>query len=141
MQLALNMVSLKVGLGPSHWKFSASGITTATEVISADSDEFRTLKKHELILEDVLTSFVRTVLTLGARFCGEELDPDVEMSIDFDDSIIEDKSVEFQRDCTMLANGTMNPYEFRMKWMNEDEKTAKANLPGIEELSEEPPEE
>lgn len=141
MQLALNKLSLKCGLGVSHWKFSASGITTATEVISANSDEFRTLKKHEIVLNDVLTEIVHIVLMLGNRFCGQHLDEDVPMSIDFDDSIIEDTNVDFERDCRMLSMGIISPVEFRMKWLNEDEKTAEEALPKIEDLSEEPPEE
>lgn len=141
VQMALNCLSMKVGLGTNHWRFSASGITTATEVISADSDEFRTLKKHELILDDVIKELVHIVLMLGNRFCGQHLNEDVAMSIDFDDSIIEDTSVDFERDCRMLANGTLNRYEFRMKWRNEDEETAKKNLPKLDLLDDTPPEE
>ena len=141
MQLALNNLSMKVGLGTSHWKYSASGITTATEVISANSDEFRTLKKHEIVIEDVILELVKISLILGNRFCGQSLNESVEMSVDFDDSIIEDTNTDFERDCRMLANGTLNRYEFRMKWRNEDEETAKKNLPKIDLLDDTPPEE
>ena len=34
----------------------------------------------------------------------------------------------------MLSAGILQPYEFRMKWMNEDEETAKAALPQMEQL-------
>ena len=59
---------------------------------------------------------------------------DVEISVDFDDSIIEDKETDFARDSRMLQMGIMNDWEFRMKWMNEDEATAKAALPKLEPL-------
>ncbi len=141
IQLALNTLSMKTGLGANHWKFDGGNFTTATQVISANSDEFRTLKKHELILGDVIERLARITLRLGNAFMGENLNEDVEISIDFDDSIIEDDDKDFQRDVQMLSMGIINPYEFRMKWMNEDEETAKEALPKLEELSEEPPEE
>ncbi len=48
------------------------------------------------------------------------LDEEVEISIDFDDSIIEDKGQDFNRDVQLLNAGIMNDWEFRMRWMNED---------------------
>lgn len=134
MQIALDVLSMKVGLGDNHWKFDAGNITTATQVMSANSEMFRTLKKHEIILEECLTDLVRTILHLGNEYMGQHFDEEVEMSIDFDDSIIEDKATDFQRDMAMLQAGILNPYEFRMTWMNEDEETAKAALPQMEEL-------
>lgn len=142
MQLALNKLSLKCGLGCNHWKFSASGgITTATEVISANSDEFRTLKKHEITINDCIMELIHIVLMLGNKFCGKSLNEGVAMSVDFDDSIIEDTNTDFERDCRMLSMGIISRVEFRMRWRNEDEKTAEKALPKLEELSDEPPEE
>lgn len=134
MQMALNMLSMKCGFGPNHWKFDAGNITTATQVISANSEEFRTLKKHEIVLETVLTELARIILRLGNEFMGKNLNEDVEISIDFDDSIIEDDATEFNRDMTMLSAGIIKREEFRAKWMNEDEETAKAALPQLQSL-------
>ena len=58
----------------------------------------------------------------------------VEITIDFDDSIIEDKETDFARDARMVQMGIMNHWEFRAKWMNEDAETAKAALPQMESL-------
>lgn len=58
-------------------------------------------------------------------------------SIDFDDSIIEDKQTDFARDMQMLNAGIMNAWEFRARWMNEDEATAKAALPKMEDMTDE----
>ena len=62
------------------------------------------------------------------------LNEDVEISIDFDDSIIEDKATDFSRDMQLLSAGIMNDWEFRMRWMNEDEATAKAALPKTKDM-------
>lgn len=74
------------------------------------------------------------ILRLGKTAMGLSLNEDVEISIDFDDSIIEDKERDFNRDARLLQMGIMNDWEFRMKWMNEDEETAKAALPQMEQL-------
>lgn len=134
MQDALNALSAKCGFGESHYKWDSGSIATATQVISQNSTLFRTLKKHEIILEEVLTELTRIILRLGNTYLGLRLNEDVEISIDFDDSIIEDKAADFERDARLLGMGIMQAYEFRMKWMNEDEATAKAALPHMEEL-------
>ena len=66
------------------------------------------------------------------------LDENVEISVDFDDSVIEDKTADFGRDMQLLDAGIMNDWEFRAKWMNEDEQTAKASLPKVQDLATEP---
>ena len=95
---------------------------------------FRTIKKHETILESVLTELARIILRLGNTYLHMGLNEDVEISIDFDDSIIEDKATDFSRDMQMLAAGLLNPWEVRAKHMNEDEATAKAALPKMEDM-------
>ena len=136
VQMALNSLSLKTGLGSNRWKFDAGQMTTATQVMSANSDAFRTLKKHELVLDGVLKNLVKIVLRLGNAFLSAGLNENVDVSVDFDDSIIEDTSVEFERDCRMLAMGVISREEFRAKYRDESVKEAKRNLPQIEELTE-----
>ena len=63
------------------------------------------------------------------------LDEDVEISIDFDDSIIEDKDTDFSRDMQLLNAGIMNDWEFRAKWLNEDDETAKQMLPKAQDMT------
>ena len=134
MQDALNVLSAKCGFGENHYRFNQGSISTATQVISENSTLFRTIKKHEIILEQVLIEIARIILRLGNTYLNAGLNEEVEISVDFDDSIIEDKATEFQRDMTMLSAGILNLYEFRMKWLNEDEETAKAALPPMESL-------
>lgn len=135
IQDMLNVLSSKCGFGENHYKYDNSGVSTATQIISENSSMFRTIRKHEIILENALTELVRIILRLGNTYMNAGLNEDVEISIDFDDSIIEDKPSEFSRDMQMLSAGILNPYEARMKWMNEDEETAKSALPGMEDFT------
>lgn len=137
LQDMLNALSSRCGFGENHYRFDNGSVATATQVISENSTMFRTIKKHEIILENVLTDLCRIVLRLGNSIMGKGLNEDVEISIDFDDSIIEDKQTDFARDMQMLNAGIMNAWEFRARWMNEDEATAKAALPKMEDMTDE----
>ena len=141
LQDMLNVLSSKCGFGENHYKFDRGNISTATQVISENSSMFRTIKKHEIILEDVMIELCRIILRMGNTYMGAGLNEDVEISVDFDDSIIEDKQAEFSRDIQMLNAGIMNDWEFRSKWMNEDETTAKAALPKMQDMTTEQEEE
>ncbi len=137
IQDQLNILSSKCGFGEKHYNFNGGSVATATQVISENSTMFRSIKKHEIVLESALKELVKIILSLGNSTMNAGLNEDVEITIDFDDSIIEDKESEFARDSQLLSSGIMNDWEFRMKWMNEDEETAKANLPSAQDLTDE----
>lgn len=137
IQDQLNILSSKCGFGETYYRFDGGSVATATQVISENSTMFRTIKKHEIVLEQALVELCRILLRLGNTAMNAGLNEDVEISIDFDDSIIEDKQTDFSRDMQLLQAGIMNDWEFRMKWMNEDEETAKAALPKMQDMTDE----
>lgn len=92
IQDQLNILSSKCGFGETYYRFNGGSVATATQVISENSTMFRTIKKHEIILNDVLVELCRILLRLGNTAMNAGLDEDVEISIDFDDSIIESKT-------------------------------------------------
>lgn len=134
LQDMLNNLSAKCGFGQNMYRFDQGSVATATQIVSENSQMFRTIKKHEIILEDMLKELARIILRMGNLYCGQSLNTDVEITVDFDDSIIEDRGSEFQRDMQLLAAGILNPYEVRMKYLNESEETAKAALPQMTQL-------
>jgi A118 family predicted phage portal protein len=135
IQDQLNLLSSKCGFGETYYRFDGGSITTATQVISENSTMFRTIKKHEIILEQVLVELCRIILRLGNASMNAGLNEDIEISVDFDDSIIEDKATDFSRDMQLLQAGIMNDWEFRAKWMNESPDEAKKALPRMEDLT------
>lgn len=125
-QTALNALSIKVGMGRDRYTFKDGiAVKTATEVISEKSDLYQALCKHELLLKDALTGMVRAVCDMMGH--GGEL----EINISFDDSIIEDTGSQREVDRQDVRDGLLAPYEYRMKWRNEDEETAKAKVAEI----------
>lgn len=137
IQDQLNILSSKCGFGETYYRFDGGSVATATQVISENSTMFRTIKKMEIVLEQALVELCRILLRLGNTAMNAGLNEDVEISIDFDDSIIEDKQTDFSRDMQLLNAGIMNDWEFRMRWMNEDEATAKAALPKMLDMADE----
>ena len=129
----LNILSSKVGLGENYYRFSDmnKGLTTATQVISENSSLFRTIKKHEILLDSALKEMVLALVYLNNTFTSN---PDIninnvsDITIQFDDSIIEDTEAQKVSDRQDVANGTMSKIEYRMKYYGEDEKTATEKL-------------
>ena len=132
---ALNLLSSKVGFGENHYRFDNGGITTATQVISENSEMFRSLKKHEIILNNVIIDACKTLMYIHNEFTqdGFKFDLDENIEVRFDDSIIEDKETMKMTDRQDVSMGTMSKLEYRMKWYNEDEDTARKKLADIEE--------
>lgn len=126
LQFQLNLLSEKAGMGTNHFEFSTSGVKTATEVISEDSDMYQAMRKHEILLKDALTGLIEAIKVLlemtGVYISTEKL------SIDFDDSIITDKNADRQQYQLEVAAGLMRPEMYRMLIYGEDEATAKKNL-------------
>lgn len=125
----INYLSFKCGFGTERYKFENSNITTATQVISENSDMYRTLKKHEIILEDVIKELIQIIIRMGITAGVKGLKEDVEVVVDFDDSIIEDKQAERNEDRKDVSMGVMRLDEYRAKYYGETEEEAKNNLP------------
>ena len=124
----LNYLSLKCGFGTERYRFDGTGVKTATEVISENSDMYRMLKKHEIILDDVLKQLIQIIIRLGI-VTGNALDINTDIVIAFDDSIIEDKGAERQQDRQDVSMGVMRHEEYRAKWYGETVEQARQNLP------------
>ena len=135
IQDQLNILSSKCGFGETYYRFDGGSVATATQVISENSTMFRTIKKHEIILEDALVELCRILLRLGNTAMGAGLNEDVEISIDFDDSIIVDTESQRAQDRQDVNMGVMSVLEYRMKWYGEDEDTAKAALPKMQDMT------
>ena len=48
------MLGVKCGFGERYYRFESGGLKTATEVISENSSLYRSVRRHELMLEAAL---------------------------------------------------------------------------------------
>ncbi|HOV69936.1 MAG TPA: hypothetical protein PLZ84_06385 [Clostridia bacterium] len=86
---------------------------------------FQNASKHNIVIEKALKELVRTVLWVGKEILGKPVNPDTNVTINFEDGYIIDKESERQRDLQEVRDGLVQKWEFRVKWYGEDEETAK----------------
>ena len=123
----LNILSSKVGFGNERYKFDGQAIQTATGVISENSDMFRTIKKHEQVLENSLITIVKAIAYASSTFGNQTIDA-TKVTIDFDDSIIEDKGAEQVRAMQEVSQGLRSKLSYLEKYQSLNEQQAQEQL-------------
>ncbi len=136
LQNKLNLLSAKCGFGENHYKFDQGSIATATQIVSENSSLFRTLKKHEIILECAIKELIQILLWLGNQYLNLSLNEKAEVTIDFDDSIIEDRQTELTDMRLDVASQIIKPELYIMKKYKVDEQTAKSMMVEQSEVTE-----
>lgn len=97
---------------------------TAAEVRASKARKYNRVTAIQVCLKECLEDFVT-----GLAFYNNLYTSVYEFSCKFNDSILTDEEAERQQDRQDVAIGAMSILEYRMKWYNEDEATAKKNLP------------
>ena len=115
LQTQLNCFSQAVGFGANGFKFDHGNVATATQIISENSEMFRTLKKHETLLQDAIVAMAKGLLFIEATCAGDtRLKLDADITVNFDDSIIED-TAEIKRQAMLEYNaGLIDNIEYYM---------------------------
>jgi A118 family predicted phage portal protein len=114
----LNYLSAGVGLGQGFYSFNKDGLRTATEVVSENSDTYRTKVHHQIIIKDVLYDLIKSV-------CFLEGIETKSINIVFDDSIIEDKNAEIERGLKLLDKNLISKETFMTKYLGYDDSQVK----------------
>ena len=127
IQRCLDILSMKCGMGTGRYKFDSSGgVKTATEVISDKSDLYQNRQKNAIVVEQAIIGMVRAVAFLDI---GEE----IEATVDFDDSIIEDTSATIDKNIKLVTNGLRSKLTAIMEIEHCSEGEAKKELERIRE--------
>lgn len=121
----LDYLSFKCGFGTKRYQFNAGNVVTATQYSGDKQELMQWASKHYIIIEQALQSLAKAVLWIGKTIIGESVNPDAQVNIMFDDSVIIDKESERLRDLGEVRDGLLQKYEFRMRYYGEDEVTAK----------------
>ena len=123
----LNYLSAGVGLGNNFYNFDGTGVKTATEVVSENSDTYRTKSHHQNSIRNALIDLVGAI-------CELEGIPFNEISINFDDSIIQDTDAIRKEALTEYNAGLISKAEYFRLTDNLDDETA---LKFVEQMNEE----
>lgn len=137
LQNILKQIEFAVGLSFGTISDPQDVEKSATEVRNSKWRMFVTIGSIQKAVEHVFDTLVYAMDVYASLY---SLAPagNYEVSCDWGDSILEDadaKERERANDRQDLANGTLNDWEYRMKYRHEDEATAKRMLPGMEDLT------
>lgn len=115
----LELLSMKLGLGKNYFQLeNDSGyIKTATEVVSSNSDLYRTIHKHEIVVRESLVNLIKAIQFISKSIFNVNMDGDI--TIDFDDSVIESDLEKRDQDRRDVAMGAMSLAEYRSIWYDE----------------------
>lgn len=104
IQDTLNMLSQLCGFGSNGFKWESGKVSTATGIISQNSEMFRTLKKHEELLREAIVEMCHGLLYVEKTMNNDKrIIEEDEITVNFDDSIIED-TAEIQRRAILELN-------------------------------------
>lgn len=133
VQFQLNILSSKVGFGQERYKFDGVAIQTATGVISENSDMFRTIKKHEQVLDNSLKNTIKAVVYAANTFCNYPTIMKADnISIDYDDSIIEDTGAKQIRAQSEVGAGLRSKLNYMTDIRGLGKKQAQKELEQID---------
>ncbi len=127
----LNLLSKKCGFGNERYKFDKGSVATATQIISENSDLARSLRKQENLLSETLKAMIYAIKEIHNTYIkGQQFSDfkESDITINFDDSVIEDKNAIQERDRADVQAGLMSEIEYRMKHYGKSEDEAKADI-------------
>lgn len=117
-------IEFSVGLAYGDLSDVQEVAKTATEIKTSKNRKYNRVTAIQNNLCDCLEDFAA-----GLAFYNSMLNSGYEFSCKFNDSILTDEETERQQDRQDVGMGVMSHLEYRMKWYNEDETTAKKMLP------------
>ena len=125
VQAQLDYLSFKCGFGTKHYQFNGGTIVTATQYSGDKQELVQNASKHYIVIEKALQQLAKAILWAGKEILGQQVNPDAEVTVNFEDSYIIDKESERLRDLQEIRDGIMQKWEYRVKWYGEDEETSK----------------
>lgn len=136
-QDVLRRIEFNVGLSYGDISDPQTVEKTATEIRSSKQRKYVLINSIQTALEHTFDALIYA-MNAYATLYGLAADGEYEVTYDWGDSILDDqetKDKEFARDLQLLSAGIVNDWELRAKYMNEDEETAKAALPKMQDMT------
>ena len=142
-ELILSLLSMTFGYGTKKYTFENGKITTATEYIGTKQDAMQELNKQRKSAADYITDIIHAAMWFSNTFHDTSYSLEEELSIEFDDSYVEDKQskLEMTRNDALSFDIPQLRVMYLMEAYNMSEEEAKELVnsaaeeeePGIEE--------
>lgn len=95
-ELVLSLLSMQFGYGSKKYTFENGKITTATEYIGTKQDAMQELNKQRKQSTDYIEDIIHAAMWFSNQFSGTSYNVDEALSIEFDDSYVEDKQTKLE---------------------------------------------
>lgn len=113
----LNIFCLQVGFSPSTFTFDRdAGMRTATEVISENSKTYKSVKNNQNNIRPAIERLVDNIITVASLYdmsyngqsVADMAAGGYEVSVVFDDSVIQDQQTNLNQGILLLTNGLLS---------------------------------
>lgn len=140
----LSMLCLQVGFSAGTFTFDkASGIKTATEVISENSKTYKTIKSHQMQVKAAIDQIVDAIIQVAALYNmtweGHRIkklaEHGWETKVVFDDSILQDRQTNINEGILLKSNGLISTKRFMTEILGYTEEEALQEMQAIKEES------
>ena len=95
-ELVLSLLSMQFGYGSKKYTFENGKITTATEYIGTKQDAMQELNKQRKQATAYIEDIIHAAMWFSNQFSGTAYDVGETLSIEFDDSYVEDKQTKLE---------------------------------------------
>ena len=121
----LDILAMQTGLSAGTFTFDGKSVKTATEVVSENSMTFQTKNSHETLVEAGIKDLIKTIIEVGKTFNLYDGKDDFEVTIDFDDSIAQDRDQNLAYYALAVNSKLIPPVIAIQRIFNVTEKEAK----------------
>ena len=128
VQFALDTLSFKAGFGTKYYQFNGSTVVTATQYMGDRQDLVQNAKKFRDCLNEFTSNIVKASLLIGRIILGEKVSEDCNVEIANVDGFLTDTETLKNEYRQEIAMGIRQRWEYRAKFLGEDEERAKAML-------------
>lgn len=91
----LEILAMQTGFSAGTFTFDGRSVTTATQVISENSQTYQTRNSHAVLVEEGIQSLVHAILAVGSLYGLYHGSLDVTVKVNFDDSLAEDRQSKY----------------------------------------------
>lgn len=138
VQSQLDYLSFKCGLGAHRYQFEGGVVKTATEYMGERQELVQHASRNMIVIEAALIDLCRAILYIGKTFCKAAVNPDTVITVQFEDGFIISEEDKANRDLSLVQNGILQAWEYRVRHMGETEEEAKAAIEGMQTARENP---
>lgn len=135
-ELVLSLLSMQFGYGSKKYTFENGKITTATEYIGTKQDAMQELNKQRKQATAYIEDIIHAAMWFSNQFSGTSYNEDEPLSIEFDDSYVEDKQTKLEAmraDALSFAEVPILKVWYLMEKYNIPEEEAKKYIQNTDE--------